>query len=333
MTPPASRWSTGRLRGALRRARLGSRDTAGIAPDPLQAALIGIAAGTISIVLKAVVNLGIGGDSGFIILTGGAVAATWVGGIRSGVVATAAIAILNTLVFVAPVAASDPLVLSIEPIDIVRAALYTAVAWIVVFVFGTLRTARDRLATSLERVAAMASDIERRDERLELVLAGSGTGFWEWDVVTGELVWSTSIFEQHGLDPLGEAPTYERYLDTIHPEDRATFSRSIEDALREGSSFQHEFRILWPDGSVHWTNGVGRVFRNSAGEPVRMVGTGQDITARHTLEAERDRLLDEERTAGSFREAFVDVISHELRTPITTILGLTQILIRPGQGG
>ena len=62
-----------------------------------------------------------------------------------------------------------------------------------------------------------------------------------------------------------------------------------------------------------------------------MIGTGQDITERRRLEEERDRLLDEERRAGAFREAFVDVISHELRTPITTILGLTQILARPGR--
>jgi two-component system sensor histidine kinase KdpD len=62
-----------------------------------------------------------------------------------------------------------------------------------------------------------------------------------------------------------------------------------------------------------------------------MIGTGQDITDRLRLIEDRDRLLADERRAGEFREAFVDVISHELRTPITTILGLTQILARPGR--
>jgi K+-sensing histidine kinase KdpD len=62
-----------------------------------------------------------------------------------------------------------------------------------------------------------------------------------------------------------------------------------------------------------------------------MVGTGQDITGRRRLEDERDRLLAEERRANEYREAFIDVISHELRTPITTILGLTQLLTRPGR--
>jgi signal transduction histidine kinase len=92
-----------------------------------------------------------------------------------------------------------------------------------------------------------------------------------------------------------------------------------------------EFRLVWPDGTVHWTQAAGRVFRDDAGRPIRLVGTGQDVTERRRLEEERDRLLEEERHAAAFREAFVDVVSHELRTPITTILGLTQILARPGR--
>src|SRR4029079_15359438 len=84
-------------------------------------------------------------------------------------------------------------------------------------------------------------------------------------------------------------------------------------------------------GSIHWTHGAGRVIRDDAGQRLMMLGTGQDITERRRIEEQRDELLIEERRAGEFREAFIDVISHELRTPITTILGLTQILARPGR--
>ena len=95
--------------------------------------------------------------------------------------------------------------------------------------------------------------------------------------------------------------------------------------------FDLEFRLVWPDGTEHWTHGSARVFATTTDRPIRMLGTGQDITDRKTLESERDRLLAEERRAGEFREAFIDVISHELRTPITTILGATEILSRPGR--
>ncbi len=109
------------------------------------------------------------------------------------------------------------------------------------------------------------------------------------------------------------------------------FRRTIDETVASREDFSLEFRILWPDGSVHWTHGVGRVFRDADGRPTRVIGTGTDITGRRRLEADRDRLLADERRAGAFREAFIDVISHELRTPITTIFGLTRILARPGR--
>ncbi len=64
---------------------------------------------------------------------------------------------------------------------------------------------------------------------------------------------------------------------------------------------------------------------------MRVIGTGRDVTEERRLEEQRDTLIAEERRASEFREAFIDVISHELRTPITTILGLAQILARPGR--
>ena len=60
-----------------------------------------------------------------------------------------------------------------------------------------------------------------------------------------------------------------------------------------------------------------------------MIGTGQDITERRELELERDGLVVAERRANEWREAFIAVLSHELRTPITTILGASAVLNRP----
>ena len=257
------------------------------------------------------------------------VIAAWVGGLAGGLSATIVSGLGNLLVFVGPRRRATSFELT--PIDLARFGLYALAGAGVTALIASVGTSRDRMVESLAAVAAMADDIERRDERLELVLAASGTGFWDWDVRTGELLWSEAIFTQHGLDPEDGAPTFERYMQTVHPDDRAALQASLDDALAQGTSFSHQFRVIWPDGSVHSTHGVGRVFRNAAGEPIRMVGTGQDITERRRVEEERDRLLEEERRAGTFREAFVDVISHELRTPITTIFGLTRILGRPNR--
>jgi PAS domain S-box-containing protein len=200
-----------------------------------------------------------------------------------------------------------------------------------VLLVASRRADRDGLVDALAEVSALAEAVEARDERLEMMLAASGTGFWEWDIETGALSWSEAIFRQHGLEPGAKAPDYAAYIDSIHPDDQANFEGAVAAAVEESGSFELDFRIVRPDGTVRWTHGAGRVLRDDRGQPIRMIGTGQDITDRLRLIEDRDRLLADERRAGEFREAFVDVISHELRTPITTILGLTQILARPGR--
>ena len=189
---------------------------------------------------------------------------------------------------------------------------------------------RRDLAESRAESKRLAALLQDRDDLLELVLAASRTGIWEWDVVTGTLTWSNQISLQHGFAP-GEVPKdYDAYLATLHPDDRDAVRASVQNALRSHEPYAHEFRIVWPDGSVHWTYGAGRALYDEAGNPIRMIGTGQDITERRRLATERDQLVDAERQANEWREAFIAVLSHELRTPITTILGASAVLTRPG---
>jgi PAS domain S-box-containing protein len=266
------------------------------------------------------------GDPGYILLIAAVVIAAWLGGVRGGLAALAVTFVSDSLLYVTP---GQLLASSGE--TFARQAIFMIVGLGTAVLIGTRRAARDRLADALDETAQLAQAIADRDQRLELVLEASGTGFWEWDMVTGRLDWSEAIYRQHGLDMAGPAPDFEDYLETIHPDDVVRFREAVATAIADGSHLDIEFRLCWPDGTVHWTRGSGRVFRDGAGRPVRMLGTGQDITERRLLEAERDRLFAEERRASRFREAFVDVISHELRTPITTVLGLTEILARPGR--
>lgn len=292
-----------------------------------RAILAGAALGALAVLAKSITEQAVT-HPGYIILMASIIAAAWVGGIPGGLAALATTALLHGYLLIV-----DPLgwAPNADFPEFFREVFYVVVGTATVLVVGSRGASHDRSADALADTSTLAQALEARDQRLELVLAASGTGIWEWDVTSGELEWSEAIFRQHGLDPAGTPPDFETYLQTIHPDDRAAFRDAITEVVAQGGPFDLEFRIVWPDGSVHWTHGSGRVFRDRAGRAVRMVGTGQDITARRRLEEERDRLVDEERRADEFREAFVDVISHELRTPITTILGLAQILARPGR--
>jgi signal transduction histidine kinase len=290
-----------------------------------QSILAGLFLGWIAIATKAAINEAIASDTGYVLLMAAAVIAAWFGGFTGGLTTVATAVVLNAVVFLG----GDPS--SQAGVDQLRQALYLVTAAVTVLLVASRRAARDGLVDALAEVSALAEEVEARDARIEMMLAASGTGFWEWDMVSDELTWSETIYRQHGMEPGVHAPAYTAYIDTIHPDDRATFESAVGAAIDGSDSFELDFRIVWPDGSVHWTHGAGRVLRDDQGRPVRMLGTGQDITDRRRLVEDRDRLLADERRAGEFREAFVDVISHELRTPITTILGLAQILARPGR--
>jgi K+-sensing histidine kinase KdpD len=286
--------------------------------------IAGAFVGWAAIFLKVSLTEAIPGDSGYILLMAASVIAAWIGGVVGGLAATLVAFILNSVIFVAP----DSALLATDPVELVRQLQYSVVAIGTVTLIGSRRASRDRLEDALDEASALAEAIEARDDRLELMLAASGFGFWEWDMVSNQLLWSDTIFEQHGLPPGGPSPDFGTYLELIHEDDRATFQSAIAAAVAGDRPFEIEMRVLWPDGSIHWTRGSGRVFHDEDGRPVRMLGTGEDITERRRIEDERDSLLAEERRAAEFREAFIDVISHELRTPVTTILGAAQILAR-----
>ncbi len=310
--------ASGRARGEIARARDVRFGTG-------QSILVGLFIGWLGIAIKAAINEAVDDNTGYIVLMAAAVLAAWFAGLAGGVTAVITTVVLNAIVF----QGSGPG--GTTNVDQFLQVLYLVIGTATALLVASRRAARDGLVDALADVSALAEEVEARDARLELMLAASGTGFWEWDVETGELTWSEAIFRQHGLEPADHAPEYGVYLETIHPDDRAAFESAIATAFESSGTFDLDFRIVWRDGSVHWTHGAGRVFRDETGRPLRMLGTGQDITERRRLIEDRDRLLTEERRAGEFREAFVDVISHELRTPITTILGLTQILARPGR--
>jgi PAS domain S-box-containing protein len=309
---------------ASRRAKSELAHARDVRLGPWAGLVAGAFVGWAAIFLKASINEALGGDSGYILLVAASVVAAWVGGVVGGLMATLVAFILDSVIFVSPGGA----LIATSQVDVVRQVLYAVVAVGTVILIGSRRASRDRLEDALDASAALAEEIEARDDRLELMLAASGTGFWEWDIASGDLVWSDAIFEQHGLPPGGDAPDFPAYLEMLHPDDREPFQAAIAEALAGGRTFDIEFRVLWPDGSTHWTRGSARVFRDDDGAPERMLGTGQDITERRRVEIQRDELLQEERRAAEFREAFIDVISHELRTPVTTILGAAQILAR-----
>jgi diguanylate cyclase (GGDEF)-like protein/PAS domain S-box-containing protein len=113
----------------------------------------------------------------------------------------------------------------------------------------------------------------------------TGVGSFEWDPVTGSLSWSRELFRIFGAAPDSFEPTFERYLDFVHPDDRSDRRLAVERALTEGSS-SGLHRIVRPDGEVRWLESRLRVVPDEQGNARRLIGACQDVTERRRSEAE-----------------------------------------------
>lgn len=132
------------------------------------------------------------------------------------------------------------------------------------------------------RRAAEAA-LQESEQRLRLALQIGRIGTFEWNIVTNELVWSPEIAALYGFPAQGFDSTYAIWRERVHPEEIATVEQRVNDALKT-RSFEGEWRVVWPDGTVHWLAGRAVVYLDEAGRPRRMVGVNIDITERKEIE-------------------------------------------------
>jgi PAS domain S-box-containing protein len=124
-----------------------------------------------------------------------------------------------------------------------------------------------------------AADESLERERPELMPAYwvGGLGSWEWDIAGGAIRWSAQLCRIYGVEPGGER-SYAEFLSLVHPDDRARMQATVQTAYKTGRPYVLEHRIVRPDGVIRVLRGRGAVISDDAQRPVRMLGTGQDIT-------------------------------------------------------
>ena len=189
-----------------------------------------------------------------------------------------------------------------------------------------------------EHVRAEAA-LRESEARLRLAQEAAKAGTWEWDLETGENTWSPELWRLYDYEPAGREASYDTWLESILPEDRAQAAAIVGDAATRGVELNVEWRVATADGSLRWLMSRGQPERDESGRVTRYRGIVVDITERKTAEAEIGRLNERlerrvtERTA-ELRQAtdelqgFVHSISHDLRTPLRTIGSYSQILLQ-----
>jgi PAS domain S-box-containing protein len=140
----------------------------------------------------------------------------------------------------------------------------------------------DRIATEIDRQQAQQA-LAASEERLQLAIGGAHLGTYDWDLVNDKILTSAYFNQLMGLEPEVEF-TVAKWEGILHPDDFVEATTTLERALLDPSDTVQEYRVIWPDGSLHWIGAFGRFYDDDAGRAVRMAGGIMDMTDRKQAE-------------------------------------------------
>jgi diguanylate cyclase (GGDEF)-like protein/PAS domain S-box-containing protein len=122
------------------------------------------------------------------------------------------------------------------------------------------------------------AELKTMADRLELATRAGQLGIWDWNIVEDELSWDDKMLELYGLSSEDFSGGYETFINSVHPQDRENVEQVIGKAFENGLPYDVEFRVIWPDDSVHFIRAGGQVSFDDEAKPVRMTGVNYDIT-------------------------------------------------------
>lgn len=151
------------------------------------------------------------------------------------------------------------------------------------------------IAEDITERKQIEASLRESEARLNLVLASQHMGIFDWNLLTNHILWSENMVLLYGL-PLGTtSPSPEAFLNLVHPEDRTSFVEAMSFSIEQQQELAIAYRVVWPDGSIHWLSTQAQIYYNQDGQPIRMLGTTKDISNHKQAEqiiCEQATLLD-----------------------------------------
>ena len=186
------------------------------------------------------------------------------------------------------------------------------------------------LLRQIRRVAVGERALRESEERYALAMEGANEGHWDWDIGNDRMFMSQKMKMLYGLGAESKIGTRDAWLEqiVIHPDDRPRFEATFKDHF-EGLTpwYDCEYRVRQPDGEWHWLHARGRCLRDSAGKPVRFVGSTIDVNAQKLAQAHKEQLEAQLRQSQKMEAigTLAGGIAHDFNNILGAILGYGEL--------
>lgn len=160
-------------------------------------------------------------------------------------------------------------------------------------------------------------------------LTDCADGLWDWDLITGKVHISPKLNELLGYtDEESKNFSHTWWLEQIHAEDRIEIKRKIEELTNSSNEFIYfdTFRLLCKNGDYVWLENHAKILRNQKCQMIRMAGVSINITPQKFIQTQLRTIIAEQEKEAQNKTRFLSTLSHELRSPLSGIIGMTTLL-------
>jgi signal transduction histidine kinase len=136
------------------------------------------------------------------------------------------------------------------------------------------------------RVQQRTTALREQQARLQLAQSAAHLGIFDWNFQSNHIYRTPELAAMHGVNVGFLRRSPDEWLELVHPDDRPVLTNWIRETRETGRPTEGEWRVIWPDGSVHWLFGRWQAFLDEDGRAISMIGVNLDVTDRKRLEQE-----------------------------------------------
>jgi PAS domain S-box-containing protein len=165
-------------------------------------------------------------------------------------------------------------------------------------------------------------------KRYELATKATSNAIWDWNLLTGEHIWSEAYQLAFGDTPAGLTESFETYASRIHTDDYARVNEGLLAVItgKNGDYWEDEYKFQKSDGTYAYVYDRGYLVFDESNRPIRFVGALQDVTNRKQVEIEKEMIISELIKSNADLKQFSFITSHNLRAPLSNISSILDLI-------